>query len=83
MVLLTKENMDPDKLVTVVNLPPVQFIGAPTRQVRKGSIQESWDPEMSVSMITMVGVTAEEALNDIGTNSRNVVINMECDGEAS
>ena len=33
-------------------------------------------------MITTVGVTIEEALADIGSRAINVVINMECDGEA-
>ena len=32
VVLFTKENIYADKPVPVVNLPPVMFIGAPTRQ---------------------------------------------------
>ena len=83
MVLFTKENMDVDKPVPVVILPPVRFIGAHTRQVITGSIQVSWDAEISVAVITTVGIIAEEALADIGMKTRNVVIHMECDGEAS
>ena len=33
-------------------------------------------------MITTVGVTVEEALDDIVMNPRKVVIHMECDGKA-
>ena len=31
-VLFTKENMDADKPIPVVNIPPVSFIGGPTSQ---------------------------------------------------
>ena len=34
VVIFTKYNMDADKPVPVVNIPPVMFIGAPTRQGR-------------------------------------------------
>ena len=43
----------------------------------------SLNPERSVAVITTLGVPVEEALDDIVTNSRNVVIHMECDGEVS
>ena len=46
VVIFTKENMDADKFVPVVNILPVRFIGGPTRQVRTGSIQGSWDIEI-------------------------------------
>ena len=38
VVLFTKDNIDSDKPVLVVNLPPVRFIGDPIRQGRTGSI---------------------------------------------
>ena len=44
VVLFTKENIDVDKPVLVVNLPPAIFIGAPTRQARTGIILVAWDP---------------------------------------
>ena len=44
VVLFTKYNMGADKPVLVIILPPVRFIGAPTRQVITGSKQGSWDP---------------------------------------
>ena len=75
--------MDADKPVPVVILPPVRFIGGPTRQGRTGSIHVSSDPEISVAVITTVGIPVEEALADIGMKTRNVVIHMECDVEAS
>ena len=83
MVLFTKDNMDSYKPVTLVNIPPVRFIVVSTRKVITDSIQVSWDPEISVAVINTVVVPVEEALADIGMKSRNVVINMECDDEAS
>ena len=44
-VLFTKENIYADKPVPVVNLPPVRFIGAPTRQGIIVSIQGDCYPE--------------------------------------
>ena len=38
VVLFTKDNMDADKLVPVVNILPVMFIDGPTSQVRTGII---------------------------------------------
>ena len=81
MVLFTKDNMDSDKPVLVVNLPPVRFIGGHTRQLIRGSIQRAWDPEISVYVVTMVGVPVEEALAYIGMKDINVVIHMDCGGE--
>ena len=43
--------------------------------------QGAWDPEISVSVITMLGVPAKKDLSDIGMKSRNVVIHMEWDVE--
>ena len=83
VVLFKKENMDTDEPVPVAILPPMRFIGGHTRQGRTGSIQVSWDPERSVAVITTVGIPVEEAFPDIGIKNRNVVIHMECDGEAS
>ena len=74
--------MSKDKPVPLVNLPPVRFIGKPTTQNITGSIQGEWELEISVAGITMVIVPMEEALDDIGMKTINVVIHMECDGEA-
>ena len=46
VVLLMKENINADKHVPVVNLPPVRFIGGHTSQGRTGSIYGCWDPEI-------------------------------------
>ena len=54
-VLFTKENMDTDKPVPVVNLTNVKFIGAPPKQGRKGNIQGEWDPYILVAVIMAVG----------------------------
>ena len=81
VVLFTKDNMDADKPVPVVNLPPVSFIGGPSNQVRTGYIQGVWDPDISVAVVTAVGVLAEEALFYIGMNTRSVLIRLECDCE--
>ena len=44
MVLFTKEGMDADNLVLVVNIPPVSSIGGPTNQEITYNIQGDWDP---------------------------------------
>ena len=41
MVLFEKYNMDVDKPVPVIIIPPARFIGVPTRLVRTGIIQGS------------------------------------------
>ena len=46
-------------------------------------MQGYWDPEIFVEVVRTVVVSVEEALEDIGMNAINVVINMEYDGEAS
>ena len=81
VVLFTKDNMDADTPAPVVNLPHVRFIGAPTSQGIKGSIQGSWYIEISVAVITTAEITVDEALDDIGMKNRNFVIHMECDGD--
>ena len=68
--------MDADKPVPVVNLSPVKCIGVPTNQGITVNIQGSWCPEILVAVITTVGVPVEEALDDIGRNSINVVIHL-------
>ena len=73
--------MDADKPVPVVNLPPVIFIGGPSKKVITGKIQGAWDTDRSVAVVTAVGVPVEGALADIGMNSRRVVIHLECDCE--
>ena len=82
MVLFTKENMDADKPIPVVILPLLKFIGGTTMHGRTGIIKGSREPEISVDVITTVGTLVEEALSDIGMKTRNVVIHMECGGEA-
>ena len=44
LVLFTKDNMDKDKPVPVVNLPPVRFIGGSIKQGITDSIQGYWYP---------------------------------------
>ena len=83
MVIFTKEIMEADKPVPVANIPPMRFIGGPTNYIRTGSIQISWDLEISVAEIIKVGVPLEKDLVGNGMKSRNLVIHMECDGEAS
>ena len=83
VVIFTKENTDADKPVPVVIIPPARFIGGPKSQGRTGSIHREWYLERSVAVITMVGITVEEDLADIGMKTINVMIHMECDGEES
>ena len=83
VVIFAKENMDSYKPVTVVNISHVRFIGGPTSQVIIGNKQVVWDPEISVAVITTVGVPVEEAFSGIGMNSRKVVFRMECNVKSS
>ena len=83
VIIFTKYNIDTDKPAPVVNILPVRFIGVLTSQGIKISIKGAWDPERSVAVINTVEVPVEEALDDIGMRSRNVVVHMVCDGKAS
>ena len=65
MVIFTKDNIDADKPVPVVNISPVRVVGGPTRHGITGIIQGDWYPERSVSVITMVGVPVDEDFDDI------------------
>ena len=65
----------------MVNLPTVNFIGGPTKQVITGNIQGAWDTYILVAVITAVGVPAEKVLLDIVMNVKRAVIHLECDGE--
>ena len=76
VVLFTKDNTGAEKPVPVVILPPERCMGGTIRHGIIGSKQVSWDPEISVYMITTVGIPLEEALADIGMKTRNVVIHM-------
>ena len=78
VVLFTKYNMGAYKTVPVVNIPPVRFIGGPTKQVRSGNIQVSYDPEILVAMITTLSVPVEESLSGTGMRSIKVLIYMVC-----
>ena len=81
VVLFTKGNIGSDKPVPVVKLPPVIFIGGLSKQVRTGNIQGAWEPYRSVAVVTDVGVPVEEALLEIGMNSKRAVVHLECDYE--
>ena len=81
VVLFTKDNTDADKPVIVVNLPPVSFIGGTSKQGRTGNIQGAWDPYRLLAVTTAMGVPVEEAISDIGMNSRRVVVYLEYYGE--
>ena len=76
VVLFTKENMNVDKPFPVVNLPPVRFIGGPSKQGITVNIQGVWEPDISVVVVTSVGVPVEEVLSDIGMNSKRAVIHL-------
>ena len=79
VVIFTKENMEADNPVPVVNLPPVRFIGGPSKQGITENVQGAWGIDISVSVVIAVGVPVEEALEDIVMNSRRAVIRLECD----
>ena len=68
--------MDAYKTFPVVNTPPVRFIGGPINQGKTGNINEYWEPEISVYVITTVGVPVKEYLADFGMNYRKEMIHM-------
>ena len=70
--------MEVDKPVPVVNIPTVSFIVGPSKQGITGNIQEALDQDRLVSVVIAVFVPLEEALADIGINSRRAVIHLEC-----
>ena len=65
--------MDVYKPVSMLNIPPMRFIGNPTRQRRTGIIKGYWEPEISVAVTTIVGVLVEEALAKKGCDSYEVL----------
>ena len=73
--------MDEDKPVPVVNIPPVRIIAGPSKQGIIGNIKGEWDEDRSVAVVKDIGVPVEEALADIGMNTRRAVINLKCDCE--
>ena len=79
MDIFTKENMDADKPVPVVNIPPVRFIGGPSKHGKTGNIQGAWYPDISVAVVIVVGILVEEELLGIGMKSKREVIHLECD----
>ena len=62
LFLLTRENMDAYKPFPVVNIPPVSFIGGPTKQGRTGNIKGDWVPDRSEAVVMAVVVPVEVAL---------------------
>ena len=74
-----KHNMEAYKPIPVVNLPPLRFIGGLSKHIITGNMQGVWDPDISVAVVTAVGVSAEEALFYIGMNTRSMLIRLECD----
>ena len=43
VVIFTKNSMELDKTILVVNLPPLSFLDGPTNQRIKVSMQGDWD----------------------------------------
>ena len=44
-------------------------------------MDNAWDLDRSVAVVTAVGVPVDEALEDIGRNARREVIHLKCDYE--
>ena len=78
VVLFTKYVLDIYKPSLLVNLPPLKFVGGPTKKVITGNIPGGWYLDISVAVITYVGVPVEETSLDIGINVRRAVIHLEC-----
>ena len=74
--LFTKDNMDADKPVSVVNCPPVRFIGGPSKKERTVNIKGVWYQDISGAVVPAVDVPMEEALLEIGMNFKRAVMNL-------
>ena len=72
--LFTKERLYADKPILVGNLPPFKSASGTTKQGRIGNIKRDWDTYRSLAVVTAVGILVEEALSDIGMNTRRAVI---------
>ena len=81
MVLFTKERLDTEKPMLVGNILPLKFSGGPLNQVITVNIQVSWDPYISVSVVTALDILVDKALLCIVMNARREVIRLECDCE--
>ena len=82
LVLFTKDRMYAENPITWGLLPPLRFLGGPTNKGMTGNMHESWYINRLVVVATEVGVSVEEALEDIRMNNRKETINLECDCEA-
>ena len=51
VVIFTRDSMDTDKPISVVNIPPLGFVGGPTNNLIRGNMQVYWDPEIPVSAV--------------------------------
>ena len=58
------------------NLPPFKFSMRNTNQGRKGNMQGGWEPDISVTVVTAVGVPAEGDLMDILMNTSISMIHL-------
>ena len=81
MAIFKIYNIDVDKPVPVVNLPPVRFIGGPTKQGITGNIRGDLYPYISVVVVADMCLLVKEALSDIGMDSCIVMIHLEFDCE--
>ena len=81
VVIIIEVIMDTEKHIPVGTQIPFIFLGGPTNQGIIGIIQGSWYPEVSVSVITVMGVTVKYPLRDIGMIGRKKAVNLEfyCD----
>ena len=70
-----------DKPVPVLNLPPLRFIRDPSKKGITDNIYGAWDLDISVAVVTTLGVPVGEALSDIIINFKRAVIHLECDCE--
>ena len=54
----------------------MNFAGGPKKQEITGNMQVSLDPDISVVVLTPLGVLVEEDLSNIVMNARKEVINL-------
>ena len=76
VVLFTIEILYAYKHILVGNIPPLKLAGGSKSQGRTSNIQVDWDPNRSVTVVTSVYVSVEEALTYIGMDARKTVIRL-------
>ena len=76
VLIFTNDSMDIYKPIPVGSFPPLRSFGGHKNQGITGNIQVKRNPDISVAVVKAVGIPVEEALADIGMNTKKAVIHL-------